>query len=63
MLLGMAGAMLFAFPLLSIANKNGRIFGIPLLYLYIFCVWLGLIIGLAILAKFRNGPKSNNKQE
>lgn len=62
-LLGVAGSLLFAFPLLSIANKNKTIAGIPVLYVYIFGVWIVLIIGLVLLAEYRNGFKNNGKSE
>lgn len=39
------GCVLFNYPVLSLFSKPGALFGIPLLYLYIFAVW-GLLIGL-----------------
>ena len=39
------GCLLFNFPLLSIFNLPVRIFGVPLLYVYLFVAW-GLLIGL-----------------
>jgi hypothetical protein len=37
------GCLLFSFPLLSLFNTGGTVFGIPVLYAYLFSVWIGLI--------------------
>ena len=37
------GCLLFSFPLLSLFNTGGTVFGIPVLYAYLFGVWVGLI--------------------
>ena len=37
------GCLLFSFPLLSLFNTGGTVFGIPVLYAYLFAVWIGLI--------------------
>mgnify|MGYP001610456779 CR=1 FL=1 len=42
------GCLLFNYPLLSLFNTPAEIFGIPLLYAYIFTVW-GLLIALMAL--------------
>lgn len=39
------GCVLFNYPVLSLFSKPGALFGIPLLYFYIFAVW-ALLIGL-----------------
>ena len=43
------GALVFAPPLLIIFNKAIRIFGIPVLYFYLFAAW-GALIALVALA-------------
>ena len=43
------GCVLFNFPILSLVNLEILIFGLPLLYVYIFGIWC-LIIGLTALA-------------
>ena len=43
------GCVLLNFPILSLVNLEILIFGIPLLYVYIFCIW-ALIISLTALA-------------
>ncbi|MFI4922755.1 MAG: hypothetical protein ACHP6J_03480 [Burkholderiales bacterium] len=39
------GCLLFNYPLLYLFNSKSQIFGIPLLYAYIFAAW-ALLIGL-----------------
>ena len=39
------GCLLFNFPLLSLFNVRTTIFGIPMLYAYLFAAWL-LVIAL-----------------
>lgn len=43
--------ILFNFPIIGLFGKEFFLFGLPLLYLYIFVVWLGLIITLAIILR------------
>ena len=54
------GLVLLSPPLLSIFDGPGWIFGIPLLYIYLFAVW-GVLIGLTALAAQRwrrtSGPR------
>jgi hypothetical protein len=37
------GCLLFSFPLLSLFNTGGTVLGIPVLYAYLFGVWIGFI--------------------
>jgi hypothetical protein len=37
------GVVLFNYPVLSLFNKAASAFGIPIVYLYIFLAWAGLI--------------------
>ncbi len=39
------GCVLFNYPVLSLFSKPNALFGIPLLYLYLFAMW-ALLIGL-----------------
>ncbi len=41
------GWLLFNFPLLALFNRAVEVLGIPLLYAYIFGVWLVLIVLMA----------------
>jgi hypothetical protein len=45
------GAVLFNFPILSLFNVNFMVFEIPLLYLYMFFMWLVLIIGILLVTR------------
>ena len=47
------GGVLFNFPLLSIFNRAETLFGIPLLYIYIFSTWVGVIGVTAWIVKRR----------
>jgi hypothetical protein len=38
------GCLLFNYPILSLFNLDIMVFGIPLLYFYLFTVWITLII-------------------
>lgn len=39
----MLGAVLFNFPVLALFNLTGALFGVPVLYAYIFIAWTVLI--------------------
>jgi hypothetical protein len=41
----MLGCVLFNFPILALFNVPGTLFGVPVLYAYIFIAW-ALLIGL-----------------
>jgi hypothetical protein len=47
------GVLLFNYPLLALFNRTVLVFGVPLLYAYIFAAW-GLLIGLAALVVGRS---------
>ncbi|HQY28126.1 MAG TPA: hypothetical protein PK787_04985 [Burkholderiaceae bacterium] len=49
------GCVLFNYPVLSLFNTPAAIFGIPLLYVYVFGAW-GLLIGLLALVIERRRP-------
>ena len=44
------GALLFNFPVLALFNVPGAVFGVPLLYAYIFLAWAALISLMALVA-------------
>ncbi len=46
----MLGALLFNFPVLALFNVAGTLFGVPLLYAYIFIAWAVLIVLMALVA-------------
>jgi hypothetical protein len=47
----MLGMVLFNFPILALFNVAGTLFGVPLLYAYIFLAWGGLIGLMALLVE------------
>jgi hypothetical protein len=47
------GTVLLNFPLLSVVEAGQRLFGLPPLFLYLFSVWAGLIVLLALLVERR----------
>jgi len=47
------GVLLFNYPLLALFNRTMLVFGVPLLYAYIFVAW-ALLIGLAALVVERS---------
>jgi hypothetical protein len=47
------GCLVLNYPLLSLFSHNGMVGGIPLLYLYVFLCWAGLIVLLVGVIEFR----------
>jgi hypothetical protein len=43
------GCLLFNYPVLSLFNVAAEVFGVPVLYAYIFAAW-GLLVALMALA-------------
>lgn len=48
-----AGCVLFNYPLLSLFDRDVELFGIPLLYVYVFAAWAGLIALMAWIIERR----------
>jgi hypothetical protein len=46
----MLGMLLFNFPILALFNVPGALFGVPVLYAYIFIAWAVLIALMALVA-------------
>lgn len=38
------GCLLVSYPLLALFNVRVTVFGVPLLYAYLLCVWAALIV-------------------
>ena len=49
------GVLLFNYPLLQLFARDELVFGIPLLYCYVFCAW-AVLIGLMALVVERRDP-------
>ena len=47
----MLGMLLFNYPVLALFNVSGTVFGVPMLYAYIFAAWAGLIALMARVAE------------
>jgi|EndMetStandDraft_4_1072995.scaffolds.fasta_scaffold510711_2 hypothetical protein len=45
----MLGVLLFNYPMLALFNVQGRVFGVPVLYAYLFAVWALLIALVAVV--------------
>jgi hypothetical protein len=45
----LVGALLFNYPLLALFNRAVEVFGIPVLYAYVFLSWASLIGLLALV--------------
>ena len=51
--LSMLGCLLFNYPFLALFNDPGSLFGIPVLYVYIFAAWGLLILLIAMVVEAR----------
>jgi len=49
----MLGCVLFNFPILALFNVPGALFGVPLLYAYLFLAWALLIALMAWVVERR----------
>jgi hypothetical protein len=47
------GCLLFNYPVLSLFNVNAEVFGVPVLYAYLFATWALLILSMALVAESR----------
>ena len=47
-------SVLLNFPIIGIFGRSVLVMGIPLLYLYIFLVWLLLIVAIAMVVERQN---------
>jgi hypothetical protein len=47
----MLGVLLFNYPILALFNVNGTLFGVPVLYVYVFVAWAALIAMMAYVAE------------
>lgn len=47
------GALLLNFPVLAIFNRAATVLGVPVLYLYLFGVWVAGIAAVFLLARAR----------
>ena len=45
------GCMLLNYPLLSLFNSDARLGGVPILFAYVFAVWMLLIAAIALVVE------------
>ena len=50
----MLGCLLFSYPLLALFDSGGEVFGIPLLFAYLFCAWALLIVAMILVVECSN---------
>jgi len=50
----MLGTVLFNYPILALFNVAGAVFGVPVLYAYIFMAWAALIALMALVAESKS---------
>ena len=43
--------LLFNYPLLAVFNRDGAVFGVPVLYAYLFAAWSAVIALAALLVR------------
>ena len=61
--LGAIGLLLLNPPLLGLFSSDRALLGVPLLYLYLFAVWAGLIGALSWAMESRGRPEGRNRTE
>ena len=54
-ILFVAGALAFNYPLLALFDRLFLLFGVPLLYAYLFLAWLAVIALLAVIVAKKDG--------
>jgi hypothetical protein len=54
------GLLLFSPPLLALFNSPAELFGLPLLYVYLFASWICLLILVAVMARGRMKSQSRD---
>lgn len=50
----MLGCLLFSYPLLALFDGGGEVFGIPLLFAYLFGAWALLIVAMILVVERSN---------
>lgn len=51
LLLPVLGALLLVSPVITVFTAATTLFGLPLIYVYIFAVWLGLVLVARAMAR------------
>jgi len=53
------GCLALNYPLLVLFSRKTLWYGIPVLYLYLFALWVLFIVGIAIVTERKKLPKSS----
>lgn len=56
------GCLAINYPLLALFSKTSLWFGIPVLYLYLFVLWLIFILFIAIITERKKLPRTSFPQ-
>lgn len=48
---GVVGFLLLNYPLLSLLDLDGRVLGVPVLWAYLYLVWILLIVLLGVIVR------------
>ena len=59
--LPIVGFLLFNYPLLSLWSREKLLFGVPVLYLYLFLVWIVYIVCVAFLLERSLPPQPSSE--
>ncbi|MFO7715656.1 hypothetical protein [Desulfosarcina sp.] len=57
------GVLLFNFPLIQLFNRPGLVWGIPVLYLYLFSGWSLIIFLMLTISRSRPEPPIANQSD
>ena len=57
------GCVLLNFPVLGLFEQASRMLGVPLLYTYIYGVWLLLIVAMAFIIERRAEPRPTSSRK
>ena len=53
------GCLVFNYPLLALFSKTALWYGIPVLYLYLFILWLLFIVCIAVVTERKKLPRTS----
>ncbi|MEO5362927.1 MAG: hypothetical protein H7838_04805 [Magnetococcus sp. DMHC-8] len=56
--LAVLGGLALNFPLLSLFSRDELVFGIPVLFFYLFCFWSLFVLLIALVVRHRPAERS-----
>ena len=62
-ILFVVGFLALNYPLLSIFDAATLVLGVPLLYVYLFLVWLALIVATAVVVQRHESPVGSDRTD